>query len=90
MIDILFIKRSKDKRKTTSSIVSKQDDIDFIVTCCHHHSLLSGDSHPTTVWASGNNDSWGHLKHGFNGLTNHFSQISDKAAQWVRNILIIS
>ncbi|KXJ27091.1 Sorting nexin-8 [Exaiptasia diaphana] len=55
-----------------------------MLTFARELSALSGDSHPTTVWASGNNDSWGHLKHGFNGLTNHFSQISDKAAQWFK------
>ncbi|EDO31495.1 predicted protein [Nematostella vectensis] len=47
-------------------------------------SALSNDSIPTTVWACGNNDSWGHLKHGFNGLTGHFSKLSDKAAEWFR------
>ncbi|XP_032226562.2 sorting nexin-8 [Nematostella vectensis] len=47
-------------------------------------SALSNDSIPTTVWACGNNDSWGHLKHGFNGLTGHFSKLSDKASEWFR------
>ncbi|XP_031567509.1 sorting nexin-8-like [Actinia tenebrosa] len=47
-------------------------------------SALNGDSHPTTVWACGNNDSWGHLKHGFNGLMGHFSRLSDKATAWFK------
>ncbi|KAK3754436.1 hypothetical protein QZH41_009222, partial [Actinostola sp. cb2023] len=67
-------------RQTARTLGFSMDMLTFAreLTC------LSADAHPTTAWACGNNDSWGHLKHGFNGLTNHFSKISDKAAQWFK------
>ena len=54
--------------------------------CFGSKSAMSNDSQPVTVWACGNNDSWSHLKHGFNALTSPFAKLSDKAAQWVSNV----
>lgn len=46
-------------------------------------SALSNEPHPTTVWASGNDNTWGNLKHGFTGITPYFSKLSERGATWV-------
>ena len=44
---------------------------------------MSNESHPTTVWASGNDNTWGTLKHGFTGITSYYSKLSEKGGSWV-------
>lgn len=45
---------------------------------------MSNESHPTTVWASGNDNTWGTLKHGFTGITSYYSKLSEKGGSWFK------
>ncbi|KAL9956859.1 hypothetical protein ACROYT_G038406 [Oculina patagonica] len=45
---------------------------------------LSNEPHPTTVWASGNDNTWGNLKHGFTGITPYYSKLSERGASWFK------
>ncbi|XP_067671895.1 sorting nexin-8-like [Haliotis asinina] len=42
-------------------------------------SSLSNDATPVTAWATGNNDTWHHLKKGFKHLSVEYASLSDKA-----------
>lgn len=45
---------------------------------------LTNESHPTTVWASGSDNSWGNLKHSFTGITPYFTKLSERGAVWFK------
>ena len=53
---------------------------DCVIYLCR---ALSNEPHPTTVWASGNDNTWGTLKHGFTGITPYYSKLSERGATWV-------
>lgn len=54
-----------------------------IVCVIYLYRALSNEPHPTTVWASGNDNTWGTLKHGFTGITPYYSKLSERGATWV-------
>ncbi|RMX44458.1 hypothetical protein pdam_00010065 [Pocillopora damicornis] len=45
---------------------------------------LTNESHPTTVWASGSNNTWGNLKHSFTGITPYYTKLSERGAVWFK------
>ena len=61
-----------------------QDKYEYHTDCVIYlHRALSNEPHPTTVWASGNDNTWGTLKHGFTGITPYYSKLSERGATWV-------
>lgn len=55
-----------------------------MLQCAKELTALSNEPHPTTVWASGNDNSWGNLKHGFSGVTPYYTKLSEAGASWFK------
>ncbi|XP_068674297.1 sorting nexin-8-like [Montipora foliosa] len=85
-LQIQAIQNSVEKLKDvadrmTARALSFSSDM---LQCAKELTALSNEPHPTTVWASGNDNSWGNLKHGFSGVTPYYTKLSEAGASWFK------